>query len=215
MTTQVNHLESMVQTLEEIEAWHLYTQPAYRTIDHLYDHLVRKQKNLPFSTVPPDQVDRYKLINVATLAMCLHHKKLDFLLTRLLVDVLLRPARLDDLYEPSYQFFLDHYSEHPCLEKCIRQSISTYLRLRVAPVIPADGNLMAWLFDPSGRKMYQFSVNSADLMPEITVHDRGVVSIGTASVCKEYFGDQHPFSKLYLENVERCKLGLMPTIPQK
>ncbi len=222
---KTNILEEFAKTHQAIERWHSRTSPEYRTIDNLQSYLTRNRKilftNLGTSTSQKtaqsqEYPDFLRRSECRYLASYFYAKKLDFKLTPLAVDAILRPTHMYDLEHYGYEFFLHHFHEHPLLEEKIMASINTPARLRIIPVFPADTDFMAWLFDPNDMKTYIFHANAGSKR-ETNIglrkeHGR-IRSIGALSIFEEYSRKdtpvsdfyRNPFSDLYRKKVKKYK----------
>jgi len=211
---EVNLLTQACETIEAVERWHARTKPEYRTLDNLKSYLERNGKFFSFPLRKERKFwgelrggkEAREMMSLRMLAQLLEVKGLSFKLTPALVDAIVRP-RMHDIEWGGYQFFLEHYHEHPFLEELIRRSISGGgLRLRVNPVIPVDGNLMTWLFNPWEMKVYQLSQNNGT-NTDIRIRQEGgrLISVAMHSICEEYRGSHHPFSKQYIKRVKEAK----------
>jgi len=123
-----------------------------------------------------------------------------FRLTAPLVDAVLRPLQIHALEEHGYRFVIDCYHEHPRFEEWVRKSITSTYRLRIAPVLPADGPLAAWLFDPWEEQVLQFLIRARWEGDPAQAY-----SAGARSVIVAYDGCEHPFSDSYLLKIRAQK----------
>ncbi len=229
---QVNVNKNFVDVFKAIDRWHSRTAPDYRSIDNLISYLQRnnypeplrnykdghgrikslqlKSRKRKKENVEKDKKDSQKflqLLSFRSLADYLQVKNLNLKLTPRLVDSVLRPKiNYPDLQWGAYQFFLEHFHEHPNIEHMVRESIGSPLRLRVEPVYPADGNLAAYLFDPRKMKTYTFSRNPRQHWKTENTSakkEKGKLkSISSYSVLEEYKGKEAPFSKEYKKRVK-------------
>ncbi|MEK7482238.1 MAG: hypothetical protein AAB620_00375 [Patescibacteria group bacterium] len=183
-----------------IKKWHTKTPADRRTIDNLRRHLASAKIELPLNENDRKTEDCAEQMNVQFLVGYLISQEMSFQLTALTVDAFLRPTAYD-IEMAGYQFFLEHFDEHPLLEKKILKGLNKPLRLRVQPVIPADDNLMCWFFDPWETKAYTLRVNwGKQYLKRI---DEKIKSTSAFSIFAEYQGSEHPFSEAYQERIKQ------------
>lgn len=195
------------ELFKDIHEWHATTPDESRTVDNLLQYLTKKKFIFLFKKPKKSSKEDGAVVekmNVQFLAAYLLSKKLEFKLTPSVVDAFLAPTFMyKGIEEYSYQFFLEHFHEHPMLVKKILKGLNKPLRLRVQPVLPADDNLMTWFFDPWETKVYTLSANWGE--PLLKRPDEEVMSVSTFSVFAEYKGKEHPFSEAYQERVRQYR----------
>jgi len=181
--------------LPSIETWYSSTEPAYRTVDRLLLYLeskdaMPKARDLGDMYYKPGNPLARLLDNpLRLLATILYCKNLDFRLTPNVVDELVESKYYIGIGEPRYEFFLNSVSEHPHLEKIIKQSITAGLRLKVKPVL-GDTDEMAYIFDPNEMKTYVLRcLNKGNRKKELEKEANtklGTYSVGWNSVLEEH-----------------------------
>lgn len=194
-----------------VEKWHGAADPAARMVDALLEYLAQNDQPLPFTAGTGDLQDYVCRMNVKLLVNYLCIRKLDFVLSPLSVDAFLKPVRMYELEEYGYNFFLDFYREHNSLGELIRKSIAGPLQLRVQPVYPADGEIMAWLFDPRDMKVLAFCRREME-NPEPPPGGK-MLSIGRTSTLEDWTGtdfvtNNHPFSEKYKSKIQTAQKHL-------
>jgi len=212
-----NPCELLPDTFKEVERWHSQTSSEYRTIDNLVSCLKRNNHFIPFVSGLEEE-DRSvkregKKVAISSLASFLQFKKLDFKLTPLAVDSVLRPREVD-FVEPhsAYEFFLMHYHEHPYLEPYIKKSFEGLSRLGIVPV-STDSDLAVFLFNPWEMKTYAFSVNpSKDDNFGFFMKNGNMRSVSQFSILEDYNKEKHffdnPFSEQYKTRMQRVRDNL-------
>ncbi len=158
-----NPYELVPESFEKVKRWHSQISPEYRSIDNLVSHLKRNNCFIPFISGLEEEETSVKRegdkVALSSLASYLQFKKLDFKLTPLAVDSVLRPGGIEIVEQHSgYEFFLMHYHEHPYLEPYIKKSFEGLPRLGIVPV-STDSDLAVFIFNPWEMKTYAFSAN--------------------------------------------------------
>ena len=209
-------VRGLVKTYRAAKGWHSDTEPESRTIDNLVSHLrerghilwsdvmnrLGKEKNADATQPDSDFEER---MDFRMLADYFATDGLDYRLTPRTVDALVRP-RMYEVQEGGYAFFLKHFHEHPALERMIKEEVGTCMpQIRIIPVCPEGGSLMAWIYNPADMKTYRLKQRG-------DTYNKGrrsrVISESPYSVLEEYRGRSSPFSAEYKGSVRRFIAGV-------